>query len=424
MDSAWGNCIIEHLKDYTVIDLETTGLSAQWDAIIEVAAIRVRDHQVVDTFTELVNPERELDEFITELTGITNEMVADARTIDAVLHDFLSFIGSDVIVGHNIRFDLRFLEHSADQTGALLAGNDFIDTMLVSRRLYPELYHHRLRDMAQLFELAKAVDHRAGSDTALTQKLYELLCDELEDRPDREYLRQKRLASKPAKGLVREDGCVIDENAIYFGRQFVFTGTLERMNRRDAMQIVVNHGGNCADSVTKETNYLVLGNNDYIASIKDGKSNKQKKAEAMKLKGKDIEIISEDVFYALFDITSEEESKVKVQELADQQHARAAAAEEKARQIEEERRAKQEEKERIRQEKELAKQKAAAEPKKPAGRAILQLTDDMTVIRRYESIAEAVRESGVNSKSIRDAANGVQKRAGGFVWRYEDAMDQ
>lgn len=87
-----------------------------------------------------------------------------------------------------------------------------------------------------------------------------------------------------------------NEDGPIFQKVFAFTGTLERMTRREAMQQVVNCGGLIGNGVTKQTNYLVLGNNDYCKSIKDGKSNKHKKAEKMQLDGFDIAIISEDVF--------------------------------------------------------------------------------------------------------------------------------
>ena len=84
-----------------------------------------------------------------------------------------------------------------------------------------------------------------------------------------------------------------------YGKVCVFTGALERMTRKEAMQIVVDLGAICGDSVTEKTNYLILGNNDYCTTIKDGKSSKQKKAEKLKLKGNEIEIISENIFYDL-----------------------------------------------------------------------------------------------------------------------------
>ena len=81
----------------------------------------------------------------------------------------------------------------------------------------------------------------------------------------------------------------------------VFTGTLEKMTRREAMQAVVDVGGSVGDNVTKDTNFLILGNNDYCKTIKDGKSTKQKKAEALMLKGNDIAIIPENVFYEMLE---------------------------------------------------------------------------------------------------------------------------
>lgn len=88
----------------------------------------------------------------------------------------------------------------------------------------------------------------------------------------------------------------------FTNKHCVFTGKLEKMIRKDAMQLVVNVGGILDNSVTKKTNYLILGNNDYCSSIKDGKSSKHKKAEKYKLEGQDIEIIDEDTFYNLFNL--------------------------------------------------------------------------------------------------------------------------
>lgn len=91
----------------------------------------------------------------------------------------------------------------------------------------------------------------------------------------------------------------IDEDSFFYGRHVVFTGKLEKMIRRDAMQLVVNLGGVLDKNVTKQTNYLILGNNDYNAILKGEKSSKQKKVERLKLEGQDIEIIDELTFYDL-----------------------------------------------------------------------------------------------------------------------------
>ena len=102
------------------------------------------------------------------------------------------------------------------------------------------------------------------------------------------------------KDIVSQNTEFDKDNPLY-NKVCVFTGTLEKMARKDAMQIVVNLGGICGDNVTNKTNYLILGNNDYCRTIKDGKSNKQKTAEKLKINGQDIEIISENVFYDMIE---------------------------------------------------------------------------------------------------------------------------
>lgn len=99
-----------------------------------------------------------------------------------------------------------------------------------------------------------------------------------------------------SKTLVAESD-EFDEDSPLYGKTFAFTGTLEKMTRKEAMQIVINAGGKCTDNVVASTNFLVLGNQDYYKGIKNSKSNKQKKAEKMQLSGADIVAISENTFY-------------------------------------------------------------------------------------------------------------------------------
>ena len=101
---------------------------------------------------------------------------------------------------------------------------------------------------------------------------------------------------------IKPESIEIDEDNFFYNKHCIFTGKLEKMVRKDAMQLIVNVGGILDNSVTKKTNYLILGNNDYVSSIKDGKSSKHKKAEKYKLEGQDIEIIDEDTFYNLFNL--------------------------------------------------------------------------------------------------------------------------
>ena len=106
------------LTDYVVIDLEMTGLNAKTDRILEAGAARVRGNVVTATFSEIINPKRELSEKVISLTGITNEMAVQGKEMDATLMAFLDFIGEDILVGQNVIFDYSFLKQWAvNQTG-------------------------------------------------------------------------------------------------------------------------------------------------------------------------------------------------------------------------------------------------------------------------------------------------------------------
>lgn len=296
-----GNSLLAFPRDFILLDLETTGLSPQYDEIIEIACIRIKDLSIVDTFHTLVHPVYEIDEFITELTGITNEMVADAPPIENVLPEVLEYISSDIIVGHNVNFDINFLYDAFLEKMGSFFSNDFVDTMRLARKMLPDLPHHRLRDMLSYFGITPSGSHRAFCDCESTLSCYLRLLDIASASGDvNEYLKAfiKEKKKLDLRNITAE---TTDFNAQHplFAKHCVFTGALEKMTRAQAAQLVVNLGGICDNGVTKKTNFLILGNNDYCKTIKDGKSSKQKKAEQYKLEGFDIEILPENVFYDL-----------------------------------------------------------------------------------------------------------------------------
>lgn len=418
-----GKSLLYFPDSFVLFDLETTGLSTTYDEIIEIGAIKIVDNKQVGVFSTLVKPAAPIDEYIEKLTGITNDMLADAPSIDNILSDFLEFVGDSIVVAHNANFDVNFIYCNCLKYCEKNFSNDYVDTMRLSRKLLRELEHHRLKDLVEYFEIPAKTAHRALSDCEMTLDVYNQLknvCFEkysttelpINDskktitkqkidinniNPDNE-LKNKTISFKGSmqkfddenlNEICKEAGIVFSEiftkkvdilvlgtvsynkylRADYseymmkankrindgtliiisendflekilfnyvrnpekmprkhisdsdrikslktqtnnfdvshplYGKECVFTGTLERMLRKDAMQIVLDFGGTLGKGVTKKTNYLILGNNDYCSSIKGGKSSKQKKAEEYKLKGQDIEIISEDVFYDMIDDT-------------------------------------------------------------------------------------------------------------------------
>lgn len=299
-----GNSLLTFPDDYVIVDLETTGYSPIHDYIIELCALRVRNNEVIDSFSSLVNRDKSIyvDDFISDLTGITQEMIDSAPDIKDILPGFIEFIGSDVIVGHNVNFDINFLYDESVRIMGKYISNDFVDTMRISRKIHSEYPHHRLADLAERYCIDNAGAHRSQRDCEITKLCYDALRKDTlqlfgnyDELTKNKRVRNPGIRAKDIHSAEQE----FDESHILYNKVCVFTGTLEKMTRKEAMQIVADLGGINADSVTKKTNYLILGCNDYCKSIKDGKSNKQKKAEKMQLSGQDITVIPEDVFYEM-----------------------------------------------------------------------------------------------------------------------------
>lgn len=291
-----GKSLLIFPVDYTVVDIETTGLDPRWDEIIELSALRVRNGEVCGRFSTLVKPENQISDFITCLTGIANEDVADAPTIVEALPGFLGFIGADIIVGHNVHFDVNFIYDAATIHTGKPVTNDIVDTMRLSRHILPQLKHHRLHDVADALGIDPAGAHRGLVDCETTHAALQ----GLRAVADLSGINLTSISAAThgvrAADITAEPGRERPDSPLY-GKVCVFTGTLERMQRKEAMQLVVNLGGTCGDNVTAKTNFLILGNNDYCTTIKDSKSTKQKKAEALILKGNDLQILSETAFY-------------------------------------------------------------------------------------------------------------------------------
>ena len=170
-----GRNLIGRADNYVVIDIETTGLDADCDEIIEVAAARVRAGAVSEKFSSLIKPENTINEFIVNLTGITNEMVKTAPPPVIVLKDFVDFVGKGLIVGHNVNFDINFLYNNCREKIGYIFANDFIDTMRLSRRLFANENQHKLTDLINRFGIGTVVEHRALGDVLQTQKCYEYM---------------------------------------------------------------------------------------------------------------------------------------------------------------------------------------------------------------------------------------------------------
>ncbi len=152
---------------YVVFDLETTGFSSKNDKIIEIGAVKIQNGAIVDNFSEFVNPRRPIPYKITELTGINDDMVSDAQSIEDILPRFLEFIGDSIVVAHNAGFDCSFISKNCNDLG-LSFEPTIVDTVPLCRFLYPELKSVKLNIVAKHLGVKLESHHRAVDDAKAT----------------------------------------------------------------------------------------------------------------------------------------------------------------------------------------------------------------------------------------------------------------
>jgi len=157
--------------DFVILDTETTGLRPGHHRVIELAGIRMRAGEVIDSFQTLLNPGVRLPAFIVQFTGITQEMLETAPKAHEVFPDFLNFIEGAILVGHNIGFDIGFLSYEAR-----LLGYDFpldgLDTIPLARRFLPRLRRFKLDSVASHLRITTTNRHRAMGDARVTAAVF------------------------------------------------------------------------------------------------------------------------------------------------------------------------------------------------------------------------------------------------------------
>lgn len=163
---------------YVVFDIETTGLSVTNSKIIELAGVKMKDGKEIGRFSTFINPHEPIPYNIQQLTNITDDMVKDAPELEPKLREFIAFAGDAVLVAHNARFDIGFIQEACRQIGLPPVNNPVLDTLELARFLHPTMKNHRLNTLAELYKVPLENHHRAIDDTiALGGVLYGLLKD-------------------------------------------------------------------------------------------------------------------------------------------------------------------------------------------------------------------------------------------------------
>ncbi|QJC52924.1 3'-5' exonuclease [Paenibacillus albicereus] len=179
------------LNDVTVFDFETSGLSPERDRVIEMAAVRIKNGQIVAEFSTLVRIDFPLAPKITELTGITPEMLTEATDETLAFKILRNLMGDSLLVAHNAAFDLQFLHHGMQRLAGKTFTNPFMDTLTICRDRKP--YPHKLENMAVTYGIELDGAHRALNDVKAT---WELLVALHLEKPVDEWLNRLGYLSK------------------------------------------------------------------------------------------------------------------------------------------------------------------------------------------------------------------------------------
>lgn len=281
------------ISDYVVLDIESTGTQFKVDEIIEIGIARVRNNIVVETYSQLIKPNQEINGFITAFTGITNDMVKNMPSILDVKDSVLEFIGDDIILGYNTAFYLSFLNFRFNTK----INNQYMDTQQFARKVFPDLKNHKFTTLVKRFNLSKN-EHRALEDCISIKLLYDLIKKTMAEK----NLKIETMWSTGKIKNIISNNTVFDEAGPFYQRHMVFSGTLEKMTKTEAQQLVVDVGAILDNSVTKETNILILGSTEQNSILKGKKSAKQIKAEKYIQEGQDLVIIDEFTFYNIMDV--------------------------------------------------------------------------------------------------------------------------
>ncbi|MBQ4416420.1 MAG: PolC-type DNA polymerase III, partial [Butyrivibrio sp.] len=210
-------------SSYVVFDLETTGFSPRKNRIIEIGAVRIENGNVTERFSEFVNPRVPLPYKITQLTGITDTMVADASGIEEVLPRFVAFCEGAVLVGHNVSFDISFINENCARQG-IEADFTTVDTLGLSRMFFPRQARHTLDAVAKALNVTLGQHHRAVDDAEATAgiflKFLAMLAEKQAETLD-DVNRIGRLTKEAAKHLRPHHVTVLAKNTL--GRVNLYT---------------------------------------------------------------------------------------------------------------------------------------------------------------------------------------------------------
>lgn len=298
---------------FIAIDLETATFFRR--SICEIGLTFVKDSVITGSKSWLVRPEdNEYDEFNISIHGITPRMTKDSPSFEEVWKEVGPLLENQIVVAHNTGFDMYALRDAFDYDGIDYPHFKHFCSYRAARYTVPDAYSYSLPLICEHLGIPFGQHHRAGGDSEGCakvfleafrrsgvatldefQKKYEFKCGEFGDGLFRPQLSYRSSSKKLPKDYVG-DPSKVDEGSYFYGKTVCFTGKCEYGSRAELLQKIADIGGTPVNSVTKATDILVVGQQDYRVVGEEGLSSKQQKAMALKDAGADIEIMSEAEF--------------------------------------------------------------------------------------------------------------------------------
>lgn len=367
---------------YVILDTETTGLSPTDDTIVQLTAIKYDcTGSVIECYDTYLNPGFPIPSHVTNINGITDAMVRHAPKASEIEKQFLSFLGDSLIVGYNVTFDLRFLQATFEHS---FHGLRYVDVLTIVRQTL-DMSSYKLGDVSREIGFHPTGSyHNARTDCEAVAAILHYIGGDL-DLWEREFYAPTQSTEYIQVSPVLEDG-------------------YENWQQGDALRV----SGKIDEALIQ---FDVARSKGYI---KPWLYESYAKAfRKLKEYEKEAAVLQEAI--------EQFEGPVAEGFAQRRQRAQELQLSKERRDAEEKGRA---ERRQLRAEAKLRKQETIKNnPKQLATRRVIQYLDDGTVVKEYSSVASASRDSGVNQKCIRDTANGKQKHAGGYCWRYVDSTE-
>ena len=285
----------DFISDYTMLDIETTGLNPYRDHVTELGAVKVRANKVVDEFSQLVVYPRSnhVPSFITKLNGITEDLLLEkGKPVKEAMTAFRTFIGDDIVIGYNVNFDLNFLYDLARKFHLPELSNNYVDVLRLARVYYPQ-QHNRLLDCIQRAGIAQVEQHHGLADSLDTKKVY----DDFRQHFTPELLQE-------AQGKLKNIDLLQEELEVWElgfrnpvnNKKIAFAPEVE-INGTEAAQMVNNMNGIAQTGVKADTDYLIMSDDGFFS-----KNNPETlKAKEFNHAGSKIKRLSESYFLNMLD---------------------------------------------------------------------------------------------------------------------------